>query len=224
MINQVTVFRERVSYWRRSLTRPPMSSNMFYVLAEVEQMAPSSFFDEEKSTAMAAFLLQKCPDRRMNYLKLIKLMYIADREALKRWGYPLTGDAYFSLPHGPVVSRIKDLITDDPAFSGAKLWTSCIRRTDHDVQATADGPRDSLSPVERDLLDEIFTNYGRYTPWQLVDLNTFPEWRDPRGSSEQITYKDILCAVGRAQESDDLVEDIDVHAALKRALVCDAPE
>ncbi len=182
-------------------------------------MAPSSFFDEEKSTAMAAYLLQKCPRRRMNYLKLIKLMYIADREALRRWGYPLTGDAYFSLPYGPVVSRIKDLITDDPEFSGAKIWTRCIRQTDHDVEATDAGPLDILSPDERELLEEVFARYGSYTPWQLVDLtHGFPEWRDPRGSSEQITYKDILCAVGRSQESDELVEDIEAHAALRRAL------
>jgi uncharacterized phage-associated protein len=187
-------------------------------------MTSGSCFDEEKSTAMAAYLLRKCPDRRMNYLKLIKLLYIADREALKRWGYPLTGDAYFSLPHGPVVSRIKDLITDDPAFSGAKVWTSYIRRSDHDVVAMAKPPLDSLSRAELELLDEIFADYGSYTPWQLVDLaHAFPEWRNPRGSSEQITYKDILCAVGRAQESDELVEDTEAHAALKRALGCDAP-
>ncbi|MBC7220651.1 SocA family protein [Candidatus Bipolaricaulota bacterium] len=182
-------------------------------------MAASSFFDEEKSTAMALYLLQKCPNQRMNYLKLIKLMYIADREALRQWGHPLTGDAYFSLPHGPVVSRIKDLITDDPEFSGGKVWTSCIHRLDRDVEAVAEGPMDSLSSAERELLDRVFASYGSYTPWQLVELtHTFPEWRDPQGSAEPITYKDILCAVGRGEESDELVENIEVDAALRRAL------
>ncbi|MGD0651719.1 MAG: hypothetical protein ABSA97_11370 [Verrucomicrobiia bacterium] len=44
-----------------------------------------SRFDEAKSTQMAGALLQLA-GKRMNYMKLIKLMYIIDREALKRWG------------------------------------------------------------------------------------------------------------------------------------------
>lgn len=182
-----------------------------------------SYFDEEKSTAIATYLLAKCPGRRMNYLKLIKLIYIADREALRRWGYPMTGDRYYSLPHGPVVSRIKDLITDDPQFSGATVWPSYIRRRGYDVEATADAPLDSLSPAERELLDEIFANYGSFTPWQLVELtHTFPEWRDPQGGSEPITYAEILQAVGRGEESDEILEDIAAYTALKRALRGDA--
>lgn len=182
-------------------------------------MMAGSCFDEEKSTAMAAYLLGKAPNRRMNYLKLAKLLYIADREALKRWGYPLTGDAYFSLPHGPVVSRIKDLITEDPQFSGSRIWTNHIRRSGYDIKLAAEAPLDSLSPAERELLDEIFSGYGNYTPWQLVDLtHSFPEWKDPEGSAVQITYEDILRAVGRGEESAELVEDIEAHNAFKRAL------
>ncbi|HEU68345.1 MAG TPA: DUF4065 domain-containing protein [Candidatus Acetothermia bacterium] len=60
----------------------------------------------------------------MNYLELIELMYIADREARKQWDYPLTGGAYFSLPQGPLVNRIKDLITDDPAYSGGRVCSN----------------------------------------------------------------------------------------------------
>lgn len=186
-------------------------------------MASGTCFAEEKSTAMATYLLQRTPNRRMNYLKLIKLLYIADREALKRWGYALTGDAYFSLPHGPVVSRVKDLITDDPQFSGSRVWTNYIRRSGYDVEATAEAPLESLSPAEKELLDEIFAVYGSYTSWQLVDLtHSFPEWEDPRGSAVEITYEVILRAVGRGEESKELLEDIEIHTALKRVLRCDA--
>jgi hypothetical protein len=46
----------------------------------------------------------------MSYLKLIKLLYIVDREALLRWGRPVTTDRHVSMPKGPVVSQIYDLI------------------------------------------------------------------------------------------------------------------
>jgi len=50
----------------------------------------------------------------MSYLKLIKLLYIIDREALLRWGRPLTGDRYVSMDHGPVLSQTLNLITEEP--------------------------------------------------------------------------------------------------------------
>ena len=46
----------------------------------------------------------------MSYLKLIKMLYFLDREALLRWGRPVTTDRYVSMDNGPVVSRIYDLI------------------------------------------------------------------------------------------------------------------
>jgi len=43
-------------------------------------------FDETKATQVASRIL-KMRGGRMHYLKLIKLLYIIDREALQRWGF-----------------------------------------------------------------------------------------------------------------------------------------
>jgi uncharacterized phage-associated protein len=48
-------------------------------------------FDESKATEAAAFLLSRS-DQTMNYMKLIKLLYLTDREALIRWGRPISTD------------------------------------------------------------------------------------------------------------------------------------
>jgi hypothetical protein len=37
-------------------------------------------------------------------IKLIKLMYLAERLSLQRYGEPLTGDRLVSMPDGPVLS------------------------------------------------------------------------------------------------------------------------
>jgi len=42
----------------------------------------------------------------MKYLGLLKLLYLADRDALKEIERPITGDRYFSLKNGPVLSRV----------------------------------------------------------------------------------------------------------------------
>jgi uncharacterized phage-associated protein len=67
-------------------------------------------FDESKATEAAAFLLSRS-DQTMNYMKLIKLLYLADREALIRWGRPISTDRYVSMKHGPVLSNVLNLIS-----------------------------------------------------------------------------------------------------------------
>lgn len=46
-------------------------------------------FNEAKSAQLAAVILQM-RGGTMHYMKLIKLMYLVDREALISWGRPLT--------------------------------------------------------------------------------------------------------------------------------------
>ena len=168
-------------------------------------------FDERKATQMASWLLEKTDDGRMKYLKIIKLLYIADREAIRRWGQPLTGDSYYSLPHGPVVSRIQDLITDDPAYSKSTYWNDFISEDKYDVVLTARPSYDRLSNAEIELLQEIFDTYGQMSRWELVDLtHKFPEWRDPNGSSHPISYQEILKAVGKEAEAEELAREIEV--------------
>ena len=85
-----------------------------------------SCFDERKATQLAARFLSQA-DSRMEYIRLIKLLYIADLEALQNWGYPLTGDEYYSLKHGPIVSNIYDIIKANPPFSKRSYWKDHIQ-------------------------------------------------------------------------------------------------
>ena len=176
-----------------------------------------SRFDETKSTQMAGCLLQLAGNH-MNYMKLIKLMYIADREALKRWGHPLTGDEYYALPHGPIVSRVYDLIADEPDLSSSAYWNTFIATHNYEVELKQSTPADSLAPADVDLLHDVFRQFGHLNQWQLRDLtHGFPEWRDPSGSRLAIRYLDILRAVGReetAEEEAGEIEDRNFFATL----------
>ena len=66
-------------------------------------------FDFEKSLQAAAYLLH-LEEGRMSYLRLLKLLYIAERELLAQKATLLTGDIYKAMEHGPVLSHIFDLI------------------------------------------------------------------------------------------------------------------
>jgi uncharacterized phage-associated protein len=157
-------------------------------------------FDETKATQAAAFFLE-LRGGRMHYIKLIKLLYLADREALIRWGVPITNDRYVSMDHGPVVSRIYDLITDEVP---KPVWSEYISPPlgDYEVELLKVAPKDRLSRAEEKLMCEIFEQYGKRCRWELIEnvMHKLPEWQHPGGSSSLITIRDILEAAGEGNE------------------------
>ena len=152
-------------------------------------------FNERKATQTAAYLLS-IHGGRMEYIKLIKLLYLADREALIRWGRPITTDRHVSMPKGPVVSQIYDLISEEPQPGVESFWHDHIETiAPWSVRVVADPSNDELSRAEEGLLDEIHKLHGGKDRWQLVrETHDIPEWVDPNVSSLPIEYRDILLA------------------------------
>jgi Protein of unknown function (DUF4065) len=158
-------------------------------------------FNEAKAAQVAAMLLRLRGTDRMKYLKLIKLMYLIDREALSRWGRTVSTDHHISMDKGPVLSNVYRLITEEPSVS--EFWVRHIAQAgDYDVKLVADPGNDELSAVEEALVGEIYNVHGYKNRWQLVEeLHNIPEWQDPHGSMIPIDLADILIAVGK-DESD----------------------
>jgi len=158
-------------------------------------------FNEAKATQAAAYLL-KLRGGRMSYMKLIKLLYLVDREALLRWGRPVTTDRYVSMDRGPVLSAILDLINEGPSPGAQGIWSEYISEPDgHEVSLRKEAPTDELSHAEEELIAGVFREHGLKSRWELVELaHALPEWRDPDGSAIPISYADILEAAGRSPE------------------------
>lgn len=152
-------------------------------------------FDEEKATQAAALFL-KLRGGRMHYLKLIKLLYLADRAALLDWGVPVTSDRYVSMNHGPVLSEVYNLITDDRP---KPVWAQFVSAPmgEYEVELLQEAPTDRLSRAEEHLIQNIFEQWGHSSRWDLVNhVHTLPEWKDPKGSTLPIHIRDILKAGG----------------------------
>jgi len=158
-------------------------------------------FSEQRVAQMAAYLLGR-EKGRMNYLKLIKLLYLADRESIKRHGHPISDDRYVSMDHGPVLSKTFNLIKGAVKFAerGWNYWIA--DRADYDVALKRKATRealDELSDANLDVLSDIYAKFGKMDEWKLVDYTHryCPEWTDPKGSSIPIEYEDIFKAFGR---------------------------
>lgn len=169
-------------------------------------------YREDKATQAAARLL-RLNGGRMNHMKLIKLLYLADRKALITWGRPITFDWFVSMPHGPVLSFTLDKINDTPPPDGSSYWHRIIsERKGHEVTLLTEPPREALSQAEEQLLDAIHAEFGGKSQWELRDFShTLPEWRDPKGSSTPIEIRDILLSEGLSE--DDVREVLDALRA-----------
>lgn len=152
-------------------------------------------FDERKALAAAAILIDRAGGR-MRYLRLIKLLYLADRESIDRRGRPIVGGRYVSMDYGPVLSEVLDLVK-----VGGSLWSGAVEKDGYDVALTQKPDLGALSQEEIDLLVEAFEVYKTLTQWKLCDLtHRLPEWTDPKGGAVDITAEEILSALGRKDE------------------------
>jgi uncharacterized phage-associated protein len=166
-------------------------------------------FDEGKSTQAAAMFL-KLRGGQMSYMKLIKLLYLADRTSLLRFGKPITMDRWYSMKHGPVLSNVLNLITDPSRVDSKGTWAQLISPPlgDHEVSLLVeDVPNDRLSVAEENIVSEVFERYGGISRWDLVELLhqgvVAPEWREPtKGSRVPISLLDVLTTEMEPEEAE----------------------
>ena len=157
-------------------------------------------FNERKATQAAAYLV-RLRGGPMSYMKLIKLLYLADRASLLRWGRSITTDKFFSLDRGPVVSRIKDLATEGDTPGSPQVWMEHISPpSNYEVDVRQDPGRDEISDAELAILDDVFREHGRKSRWEIVEFtHTLPEWTDPKGGAIPIEVRDILRLSGKTE-------------------------
>ena len=107
----------------------------------------------------------------MSYMKLIKLLYLADREALASWGRTITTDTYVSMDRGPVLSHVLDRINEGPSPQDPSFWAQHVTPSgNYEVELTIDPGGELLSEAEDELLDQVFKARGHLSRWEIVDL------------------------------------------------------
>ena len=160
-------------------------------------------FNDRKTAQAAAWLLDR-HEGRMRFIKLVKLLYLADRQSLVNSGYPITGDRLVSMDYGPVLSRVLNLITGEryPGNEQESVWTQYISAPDDYEVSLLDMPEmDELSAYELGILEDVFEKFGHWDRWELVRYtHTLPEWEDPQGTSIAIDTHVILREAGKSDE------------------------
>jgi hypothetical protein len=176
-------------------------------------------FDETKTTQAAALFL-KLAGGSMNYMKLIRLLYLLDRAALLRWNRPATWDSYYSTKHGPVLSETYDLLTDTPPEE-PHYWTKYISEPSELVVKLLKDPGDGrLSEAETEIIREVSGEYCHFKSFDLDNhlKKVLPEVKNAApGTRALITYAEILEAVGKScDEIESITEELESLSAIQR--------
>ena len=156
-------------------------------------------FKFDKAIQAAAYLLRRETSREMNYMRLLKLLYIADRESIRHTGRPITGDRVVAMKQGPVLSEIFDLI------KGYNLryleWARFIKKDEYKILLVEDPGLANLSRFDVETLERVAEEHRSRDEWELVEFtHKFPEWQknDPGDSQiKWIPFTDIFEALGR---------------------------
>ena len=157
-------------------------------------------FNAVRATQAAAWLVSKAGGK-MSHIKLSKLLYIADREALRRWGRPIIGGNYSSMEHGPVISPVVDCLRTPEERGDRDNWDRYLRRQGHSILLLDDPGRGQLHEAAIRLLDEIFAQCKNLTKWEVRDrTHQFPEYSNPGKSSKPIDIENLLKAVEKSDE------------------------
>lgn len=167
-------------------------------------------FHPEKAVEAAAMLL-KLHGEPMKYLGLLKMLYLADRMALEQMEQPITGDHYYSMKYGPVLSGVYDLIKGQSVDHALPLWSKFIsHRHNHHVNLKQDPGNGELCEEEEEIIRKVYQNFGHLDPFTVAEwTHNLKEWKDPGKSRIPIMIEDILRNVGK---SDEEIEEISQEA------------
>jgi uncharacterized phage-associated protein len=148
-------------------------------------------FNLEKAIEATGYLLQLYGIQKpINFMRILKLLYLADRKALEDWERPITYDTYVSMKHGQVLSNTYDFMKRQ---TQSEAWDKYFENKFYYWISLKEPIKlNCLSPAEIELLEQIYNKYGDYNMYDLAQMtHDLPEYVDP-GDSSIITPMDNL--------------------------------
>lgn len=143
-------------------------------------------FDLKKAAQAINFLARKSHGE-IDKIKVVKLIYFADRYHLRKYGRPITNDEYWAMEWGPVNSNVKD-IADMSGFLGAmeKDYASQYVESPSKniIKSILEVDNKVFSQTDIEALTWAWETFGHLDGFALADLSHhYPEW---------LKFKDII--------------------------------
>ena len=181
---------------------------------------PNSFpFDIEKAIQAIGVLHSAEDDAKVAYYRLLKFLYISDREYLKETGRPIVGGRDVAMNKGPLSSSVYDLIKGQ--HQDSCRFFEFFHRQNRLLQVKKDPGRDDLSKREIRKLVEVSERYRDFDDDDVGALaHQFEEYKAcfVRDTSTTIPLSKKIEAMGIFDKSDSIQKDIQQMIAWKQLI------
>jgi uncharacterized phage-associated protein len=188
---------------------------MAVIASEGFQPEPVLGFDADKSVQVIGYFL-RVSGKPMDKMKLVKLIYLADRLSFERRGKALNFDQYFSMRNGPVVSSALDGMN---GRLNGKAWSKIALGGDNITVAAIDEIADDrLSKVDVRILAETWESFGKMSAGQLRNWTHkhCPEYTEVEFSRISIDLDELMAAVGIPEADERAREQRSLQRAVGR--------
>lgn len=180
---------------------------------------PSAGFRSRKAAQICTYYAGQSGGT-IEKLKLIKLVYLAERQHLYSYHHPMLFDEFYSLPHGPVCSSTLNGIS---GVIHEGLWDEYIARNGNIVVAVKSLGRndlDEVSDAEMEVVDQIWHEFSDMSASQIRNFTheNCPEYTETNRARVPISYLDIFEALGEenaATISDEISELVKLEGILE---------
>ena len=159
-----------------------------------------NFSNNAKKSTQAVARIIETSGGPIDYLRISKLIYLADKESIVKRGVPIVGGSYFSMRKGPVIGEVMDFVQR----RNAPEWKETISpRFGNEVRLQGQPKSDSLSESELEILDSVVKFHLERTTDELVEWchKNCPEYEMVQPTRRKpIAVESILKGVNKSQK------------------------
>ena len=169
---------------------------------------PLAGFDPGKAIDFIVFFAAR-EGGKISKLKLIKLIYLTEREFISNFGHPSLMDEYFSLPHGPIFSSTLNII-DKKIYEEKTIDIFRLRGKNVVLTVSRDKwAYDEMSDADFDAAGRVWEIHGAKTASQLRNFthDHCSEYTHVDHSRLPIFMENLLTAAG-VSRPDEIAEEV----------------
>lgn len=180
-----------------------------------------SEFDHKKATQAINYFSQK-EGGKIDMMKVIKLIYFADRYHLRKYGRPVVNDTYWAMSFGPVGTTVKDiagfsLFLDEEELRYAVEY---LAKGDSYFILSKNKVDDKVfSDSDVEALEFAYSNFGKFGQFDLAEItHKYPEWLKYKSAlesrettREEMNYFDFFLDPVSAKEDPFILSKEDLN-------------
>lgn len=159
----------------------------FYVIIKLSNHNRFMRPDCKKITQAINYLVSRQGSADVDELRVVKLMWAADRYHLRKYARTVTGDNYVAMYKGPVGSSTKDIIEfetgygniDDSDIPYIEQYNSYHQNNkDGMIAVVGDTDINELSKTDIEALDFALSTFGDMSTAEIIEFtHQYPEWQ-----------------------------------------------